>query len=132
MKEFKVGDEIQVIKEITEENIKAFSLLSGDINPIHLDDKKINKKYHKKKIAHGMYLASLFSALIGVELPGNGTIYISQSFNFTKPIYVGSTVKLNVKIKKIIVDFAILETNCYDLKGDLLIEGEAKVVLPEY
>jgi len=77
-------------------------------------------------------LASLFSAVIGVELPGNGTIYISQSFNFTKPIYVGSTVKLSVKIKKIIVDFAILETNCYDLKGELLIEGEAKVVLPEY
>lgn len=130
MTQFKNGDEYIMEVTFTEDMVNQFSILSGDNNPIHMDDNKVDIKYHKKRIVHGMLIGAFFSNIIGTKLPGFGTVYISQNFDFIKPVYVGETVMIIVRIKRIIMNFAILETQCFDMKKELLVNGIAKVMIP--
>lgn len=130
MTQFKNGDEYIMEVTFTEDMVNQFSILSGDNNPIHMDDNKVDIKYHKKRIVHGMLIGAFFSNIIGTKLPGFGTVYISQNFDFIKPVYVGETVMILVRIKRIIMNFAILETQCFDMKKELLVNGIAKVMIP--
>lgn len=130
MTQFKNGDEYIMEVTFTEDMVNQFSILSGDNNPIHMDDNKVDIKYHKKRIVHGMLIGAFFSNIIGTKLPGFGTVYISQNFDFIKPVYVGETVMILVRIKRIIMNFAILETQCFDMKKELLVNGTAKVMIP--
>ena len=113
MKQFKNGDEYIMNITFTEDIVNQFALLSGDNNPIHMNDREVDIKYHKKRIVHGMLIGAFFSNIIGTKLPGFGTIYVSQNFDFIKPVYVGETITILVRIKKIIMNFAILETKCF-------------------
>lgn len=130
MTQFKNGDEYIMEVTFTGDMVNQFSILSGDNNPIHMDDNKVDIKYHKKRIVHGMLIGAFFSNIIGTKLPGFGTVYISQNFDFIKPVYVGETVMILVRIKRIIMNFAILETQCFDMKKELLVNGIAKVMIP--
>jgi acyl dehydratase len=127
--DLKVGDKATVVKIFTDEDVLDFSNLSLDKNPIHLDQSFAEKSIFGKKIVHGMLVASLFSGLLGMKLPGKGSIYLSQSLSFTAPIYIGEKVTATVEVINIRPDKPIvtLRTFCMNSKGLLVVEGEAVV-----
>ena len=128
-KDMKVGDKSFLRKVFTEEDVIKFSEISTDTNPIHLDENYASSTVFGKRVVHGMLVASMFSALIGVELPGEGSIYLGQSLSFKAPVSIGDQVTASVEIVAIRQDKPIitLRTLCIDKEGQVLIEGEAVV-----
>jgi 3-hydroxybutyryl-CoA dehydratase len=125
-----VGQSAEVSKTITDEDIRAFAELSGDRNPVHLDDEYAARTRFGRRVAHGMLAASLLSAVLANELPGRGTVYLSQSLRFTAPVYPGDTVTARVTVKSAREDKPVvtLETVCTNQRGERVIEGEAVVL----
>jgi 3-hydroxybutyryl-CoA dehydratase len=130
---FKAGDAATRTKTITDEDIRAFAELSGDRNPVHLDDEYAAGTRFGRRIAHGMLAASLVSATLANELPGRGSVYLSQTLRFVAPVFPGDTVTARVEVTKVREDKPIvtLETICTNERGERLIEGEAVVLLTE-
>jgi 3-hydroxybutyryl-CoA dehydratase len=130
---FKVGDTASLSKTITDDAIRSFAELVGDHNSLHLDDEYSRKTRFGRRVAHGMLSASLISTVIGVKLPGSGTIYLSQTFKFVAPVYPDDTVTARVTITNIREDKSIvtLETVCLNQHDELVVKGEA-VVLVEH
>jgi len=128
-KDMKVGDKSSLRKVFTEEDVIKFSEISTDTNPIHLDENYASSTVFGKRVVHGMLVASMFSALIGVELPGEGSIYLGQSLSFKAPVSIGDQVTASVEIVSIREDkpIATLRTLCVNDEGQVLIEGEAVV-----
>ena len=128
-KSLKIGDKASLSRVFTEEDVINFSEISTDTNPIHLDETYASSTIFEKRIVHGMLVASLFSALIGVELPGEGSIYLGQTLSFKAPVLIGDQVTASVEIIEIREDKPIitLRTICINDKGQVLIEGEAVV-----
>lgn len=129
--DFKVGDTATMSKTITDADIQTFADLIGDHNSIHLDDEYASKTRFGRRIAHGMLSASLISTTIGVKLPGSGTVYLSQNFKFVAPVYPDDTVTAKVTVSKIREDKPIvtLETVCHNQHGELVVKGEAVVLV---
>jgi 3-hydroxybutyryl-CoA dehydratase len=127
----KVGDTASLTKTITDADIRAFAELSGDRNPIHLDDEYAATTRFGRRIAHGMLAVSLISTVLGTELPGVGTVYLSQNSRFVAPVYPGDTVTARVTVTNIRDDKPIvtLETICENQRGEVLIKGEAVVLV---
>ncbi|HEY8458973.1 MAG TPA: MaoC family dehydratase, partial [Blastocatellia bacterium] len=125
----KIGDSASFQKTITADDIERFAELTGDRNPVHLDDDFARRTRFGRRIAHGMLGASLISALLANELPGPGTIYLSQTLQFTAPIYPNDTITAQVAITNIREDKPIvtLETICVNQRGETVIRGEAVV-----
>jgi len=128
-KNIKVGDKASLSRVFTEEDVIKYSEISTDTNPIHLDETYASSTVFGKRIVHGMLVASMFSALIGVELPGEGSIYLGQSLSFKAPVLIGDQVTASVEIVRIRDDKPIvtLRTICINNEGQVLIEGEAVV-----
>ena len=127
----KVGDTASLTRTVTNDDIRAFADLSGDHNPIHLDDGFAATTRFGQRIAHGMFGASLISAVIGNELPGTGSIYLSQTLKFLAPVYPGDIVTARVTVTEIRDDKPIvtLECVCENQRGETLIKGEAVVLV---
>ena len=127
----KVGDTASISREITDKDICAFAELTGDDNPVHLDETFASKTRFGRRIAHGMLGASLISAVLGTELPGKGSIYLSQSLRFIGPVYIDDIVTARVTVQKVQEDKSIvtLETVCENQRGETLIHGEAVVLV---
>ncbi|MHA2188480.1 MAG: MaoC family dehydratase, partial [Candidatus Thorarchaeota archaeon] len=87
-----IGQTAQVIHTITEEDIEAFGKLSGDLNPLHFDEEWTKTTLFKGRIAHGLLTATFISTVIGMKLPGTGTIYLSQKITFLRPVRIGDTI----------------------------------------
>ena len=98
LEEIEIGMSVKYSQTVTDADIKAFVGLSGDRNPMHLDEVYTNKSMFKKRIAHGMMTASYFSALCGTKLPEEGCVYTYQSLNFKKPMYINDTVEAIVTV----------------------------------
>ena len=130
--EIKIGDSAAFQKTITETDIILFAGVSGDLNPAHINEVWAAGSRFKKRIAHGMLTASFVSAVLGLQLPGPGTIYLEQSLRFTAPAYIGDTVEAKVTVAEIIVEKNIvkLETTCTNQDGVLLLKGMATVMPP--
>jgi len=128
-KKIKVGDKASLSRVFTREDVIQFVGLSMDRNPIHLDEEFAAASIFGGPIVHGMLVASLFSGLIGVELPGEGSIYLGQSLSFKGPVPVGQEVTASVEIVKIRADKPIvtLRTVCVNSDGQVVIEGEAVI-----
>lgn len=115
-------------KKITQEDINQFANLSGDFNPIHVDQVFAKETPFKKTVAHGLYVASLISKVIATQLPGPGTIYLQQDLKFIKPAFVGDEITAIVTILEYPKEkFAKLKTECVNQSGDLVIDGCALV-----
>lgn len=125
----KIGMTYELKKSFSSEEVQQFSRLSLDNNPVHLSDDFAKNTLFKDKIVHGFLSGSLFSAIIGTKLPGNGSIYLNQSMNFRKPIYHNQTVRAKVSIVDIKYEknLVYLETVCYDELNNVLIDGTAIV-----
>ncbi|HDX6527679.1 TPA: MaoC family dehydratase, partial [Escherichia coli] len=101
MQNLYIGMTAQYSQTVSDSDIKAFSGLSGDKNPVHMSDEYAQKTMFKKRIAHGFMSASYFSAIFGTKLPGEGCVYLSQTLKFIKPVYIGDTVTAIVTLTKI-------------------------------
>ena len=128
----KVGDSAEVSKTIADEDVRAFAELTGDHNPVHLDEEYAASTRFGRRIAHGMLGASLISAVLANELPGRGTVYLSQTLRFTAPVFLGDTVTARVVVKNVREDKPVvtLETVCTNQRGERVVEGEAVVLAP--
>src|SRR5688572_13930368 len=126
-----VGMEASYAKKITNDDVLAFAELSGDKNPVHLDDAYAAGTMFKQRIAHGFLTASLFSTVLGTKLPGPGCIYLSQSLKFRAPVRAGETVRAEVTIKSIDRERrrCVFETVC-KVGGKNVLEGEAVIMVP--
>lgn len=126
----RVGDTAEFSKTITDEDVNAFADLTGDHNPVHLDDSYASGTRFGRRIAHGMLTASLISSVLANRLPGRGTVYLSQSLKFVAPVYLDDTVTARVTVTGIREDkpIATLETVCVNQRGETLVKGEAVVL----
>ncbi|RJQ86896.1 MAG: MaoC family dehydratase [Desulfobacteraceae bacterium] len=116
---------------VQEEMIKLFAQATGDHNPIHLDEEYAKGTRFGTRVAHGMLQAGILSAILGMEFPGIGTIYLSQTLKFTRSVFIGDTIHFNLKVLEVIPEKnrVRLETVCSNQKGETTLVGEA-VVLP--
>ena len=128
-KRLQVGDKALLIKAFTEEEVFRFAEISTDKNPLHLDKDYGKDSIFGQRIVHGMLVASLFSGLIGMELPGEGSIYLGQNLAFKAPVAIDEQVTASVEIIKIREDKPIvtLRTVCVNSEGKIVIDGEAVV-----
>ena len=128
-----IGDQTRKSKTFTEHEVELFSRLSGDANPIHLEDDFAARTIFKKRVVHGSLVNSLFSNILGNELPGVGTIYCKQDSHFLKPVYIGDTVTAEVTISHIDRERnrVYLDTKAYNQNGDQVISGTAMVLPPK-
>lgn len=129
----KIGDRAQRVKTITEDDVRLFAQASGDTNSVHLDAVYAAKTIFKRPIAHGMLTASVISAVLGCDLPGLGTIYLSQNLKFKAPVYIGDTITAVVELTAYREDkrIATFSTTVTNQDGTLVVEGEAVVIAPE-
>ena len=130
MKDVAVGDVAEVTYTVTAETIREFVTASGDDNPIHSDAAFAAGTRFGRVIAPGMLTGSFVSSVIGTRLPGPGTIYLSQSFRFMRPVYVGDRVTARVEVAERVAERNRLRlgTTCVNQDGELLLEGEAWVL----
>jgi acyl dehydratase len=125
----RIGDKALLRKAFTEEEVIRFAEISADKNPLHLDKDFGAASIFGQRIVHGMLVASLFSGLIGMELPGPGSIYLGQSLTFKAPVAIDEQITASVEIIDIRKDKPIvtLKTVCINSEGTVVIEGEAVV-----
>ena len=130
---FKEGDGFSFERFISAEDVKQFAGIVGDTNPVHVDAAFAEGSFFKKRIVHGAFLAGLISKVLGVDFPGEGTIYISQNTTFKRPVYIDSTVKVDVKVTQVLPEKRrlILDTNVINEDGKACLTGTAEVWLPE-
>jgi 3-hydroxybutyryl-CoA dehydratase len=131
IEEINVGMEVTYSQTITDADVKTFAGFSGDNNPVHMSDEYAENSRYKKRIAHGLMSASFFSALFGTKLPGPGCVYVSQSLQFKKPVYIGDTVTASAIVKAIDLNKrrVVFKTLC-KVKNKIVIDGEAELFIP--
>lgn len=132
IEELNVGDSAQFTKTISESDVYLFAGISGDMNPAHIDHEYASKTFFKGRIAHGVLVAGLISAVIGMELPGPGTIYREQSLTFLAPVRIGDTITASAEIIEIDVQkkTVLFVTTCTNQDGTVVLEGKARVNPP--
>lgn len=130
--EIQIGDSTTYTKQVTDDVVKAFASISGDVNPVHLDDEFAKTSMFGERIAHGMIAGSFVSAALANQLPGPGTIYANQSISFRKPVMIGDTltVKLEVTEKQDKRQFVTLNCSVTNQDDVEVAKGEALVVAP--
>ena len=130
---FQEGDGFKWERHISADDVRRFAEIVGDLNPVHLDVGFAEKSFFKKRIVHGAFLAGLISKVLGMDFPGKGTVYISQNSIFKRPVYVDTTVSVEVKITQTIAEKRrlVLDTNILNTSGEVCVAGSATVWLPE-
>jgi phosphotransacetylase/acyl dehydratase len=130
--EIKVGETASLIRTLGSDDITLFAILSGDVNPAHVDAEYAKTDFFHHVVAHGMWGGALISAVLGTELPGPGTIYISQSLNFRHPVSLGDciTVRVSVREKDAAKHRIILDCECRNQADRVVIDGTAEVIAP--
>jgi 3-hydroxybutyryl-CoA dehydratase len=133
IQELHVGDAVVMTKKILDEDIRLFAKVSGDENPIHLDEAYAATTRFKHRIAHGHYVASMFSTLLGTQLPGQGSIYLSQSIKYMAPVYMNDEIKAEVKVVEINEERnrVTLETTAFNQDGTVVVKGVAEIMPPK-
>ena len=129
--DLKLGDKFTTSREVTDELIRKFAEVSGDYNPIHLDEEFAKNTRFGKRIAHGMLSGAFISAVLGYELKERKIVYLSQTLKFTAPVFIGDTVTATATVVNIREDKPIvtLETVCTNQNGEKLVIGEAAVMI---
>jgi len=131
LEDLEVGQTAELRRTVAAADLDAFAAVTGDTNPVHLDEAYAAATPFKGRIAHGMLSAGYISAVLGTRLPGPGAVYVSQSLSFRRPVRIGDEVTAEVKVTAIDaargrVTFA---TNCI-VAGKTVVEGEAVVIVP--
>lgn len=129
--DLQLGMEASFAKTVTEADIATFAEVTGDKNPMHLDEAYAAKTIFKTRIAHGMLTAGYLSAVFGMELPGPGAIYVTQTLNFRGPVKIGDKVIAKVRVAELFPTKrrARFECSC-TVEGKPVLEGEAILMVP--
>jgi 3-hydroxybutyryl-CoA dehydratase len=131
IEDIEMGITRYVRKVITDQDIEKFAEISTDHNPVHLDDEYARDTIFEGRIAHGMLTAGLVSAVIGEQLPGHGTIYMSQNLKFLAPVRPGDLVHAEVKVIDMVIDKRRVKLDCRcEVNGKNVLVGEAMVLAP--
>lgn len=125
----KIGDEASFSKTMTEFDVYSFAGITGDFNSVHTNKEIAEKSRFGRQICHGMLVASFISTILGMYLPGPGTIYLGQSIQFLKPVFIGDTITAKVKVINIQEKIVSLETTVINQDETVVIEGLAKVLV---
>ena len=127
--EVEIGDEVELTRTVTEDDVRRFAEISGDQNLIHTDKEFAGKTRFKKTLAHGMFTASLFSNLIGNVLPGNGSLYLTQDLNFKKPVFIGDTIRAKLTVLRKVdgPKILVLKTTASNQNDEVVLTGKAQV-----
>jgi len=128
----KIGDSASMTKTFSDEDVRTFAEISGDNNPIHLDDEYAAGTRFGQRLVHGILTSGMISAVLGTQLPGPGSVYIKQTIYFRAPVYIDDTITATVTATKIRDDkpIATFETVCTKEDGTVVIDGEAVLLLP--
>ncbi len=126
-----IGQQESFIIKITESMVEKFSNLSGDLNPLHMDNEFAESSSFNKRIVHGMLLASFFSQLIGMKLPGKNALYFSQTLNFRSPCYIDDEIEVigEVTEKSDSTQIITVSTTIFNKSKTCLIDGIAKIIV---
>ena len=129
--EISIGQQESFIIKITESMVEKFSNLSGDLNPLHMDNEFAESSSFNKRIVHGMLLASFFSQLIGMKLPGKNALYFSQTLNFRSPCYIDDEIEVigEVTEKSDSTQIITVSTTIFNKSKTCLIDGIAKIIV---
>ncbi|KYH29263.1 MULTISPECIES: MaoC family dehydratase [Clostridium] len=131
--QIQIGDKASFTKTMSETDVYLFGGISGDLNPAHFDQVASEKTMFKGRICHGMLVSSLISTVLGMYLPGPGTIYMSQELRFVAPVRMGDTVTAEAEVieKNVEKNRLVLKTTVTNQDGKVVIEGKAKVMPPK-
>jgi len=133
-KRFYVGQKYEFDKTISDEDVKKFAEVTGDFNPLHLDEEFAKTTMFGGRIAHGMIGAGIISGGLAMYLPGTGTTYLGQELSFKNPVRIGETIHVELEIMELIpkkkFDIAKIRTTCTNSKGEIVIDGTATVIPP--
>ena len=131
MMDVKIGDKFSTEREITDDVIRKFAEVSGDYNPIHLDEEFAKTTRFGRRIAHGMLSGAFISAVLGNEFKERKIVYLSQTMKFVAPVFIGDTVTASGTVSRIREEkgIVILETLCTNQNGETLVTGEAAVMI---
>lgn len=129
---FQVGQQASVTRTISESDVYLFAGITGDLNPAHTNEEYAKKTHFKTRIAHGMLSSGLISAVLGMKLPGPGTIYTGQTIKFLAPVHIGDTITATAEIQSLDLNRnrVVLTTTCTNQDGRVVITGEATALLP--
>jgi phosphate acetyltransferase len=130
--EIQVGDSATLTRTLKPEDIQLFAVMSGDVNPAHVDPEYAHSSMFQEVIAHGMWGGALISTVLGTEFPGPGTIYISQTLRFSRPVKVGDTITIRITCKQKFDQnkHIVFDCLCTNQEGLKVISGEAEVLAP--
>ena len=130
--EIEVGESATLERTLSWRDIELFAVMSGDVNPAHVDEEYARTDRFHGIVAHGMWGASLISSLLGTRLPGAGTIYLEQTLRFLHPIAIGDTINVLVAVasKDATRHRIVLDCRCVNQRGETVIEGTANVLAP--
>lgn len=130
--EINIGDFRSFSKTLTESDLILFATVSGDVNPVHLDNEFAEKSIFKERIAHGMWSASLISATLATVIPGPGTIYLNQSLSFRRPVKLNETLTVTLTAKSKNTDKKTIIFDCLVKNQDdkTVVSGDAEVIAP--
>jgi acyl dehydratase len=129
---YSVGDGFKFERFISSEDVLKFAEIVGDLNPVHLDAAFAEQSFFKKRIVHGAFVAGLISKVLGMDFPGQGTIYISQNSAFKRPVYVDTMVTVEVTVTEVIQEkrWLVLDTIILNAEGKVCLSGTATVWRP--
>ena len=129
--DIRIGQHAEYVRTVTSEDIEMFGQVSGDYNPLHFNEDWAKTTMFKGRIAHGILTATYVSTVIGMKLPGPGTIYISQSMKFRRPVRIGDEITARVEVidKNDEKEFLTLKTVCVNQEGKMVLDGEAVVTM---
>jgi 3-hydroxybutyryl-CoA dehydratase len=131
LEDIAVGMSAEYRKTVTQDDIVKFSEVTGDVNPVHLDEDYATATIFKTRIAHGLLSAGFISTVFGTKLPGPGAIYVSQNLKFNAPVRIGDTVTANCVVREVDRDRAFVSFDCFCRVGDkLVISGDAVIMVP--
>lgn len=132
LEDISVGQSAELAHTVTDGDIRAFAAVSGDDNPVHLDDAYAAATPFKTRIAHGMLSAAYISAVLGTRLPGPGAVYISQTMTFRRPVRIGDEVTTRATVSAIDSERSrVTLTTVCEVAGKTVVEGEAVVMVPK-
>jgi 3-hydroxybutyryl-CoA dehydratase len=131
--QLKIGDSAEFTKTIGESDVYLYAGLTGDLNPAHINEAHAEKTFFKTRIAHGMLPAGFISGVLGMQLPGPGTIYVKQELSFLAPVRIGDTITARAEVVEIIADKnrVRMKTTCANQDGKVVLDGEAIVSPPK-
>jgi 3-hydroxybutyryl-CoA dehydratase len=129
--ELKEGDTFSTTREVTDELIRKFAEVSGDYNPLHLDEEYAATTRFGKRIAHGMLSGAFISGVLGSELSVRKIVYLGQTMKFRAPVFIGDTITVTGTVKKVRKDKPVIkiETVCENQHGETVVDGEAVIML---